>query len=292
MSTPAIELSGVTKRYGTLTAVDDISLTVPSGQILAFLGPNGAGKSTTNEMILDLVQPDAGDIRVLGVTPGSAIRRGQLGAMLQQGTLLADTNVGTVLRTVHGLHAHPLPLGEVVERANLSGILRTGTNKLSGGEAQRVRFALAIMGDPELLILDEPTVGMDVSLRRQFWEQMKDLTTGGRTVMFATHYLDEADEFAERIVVINQGRIIADGSGAEIKSTVGGQHITFEGPERDYVGLDGVVSQAREGKRHLLICSDSDATLRQLVAIDGVHGLQVVAPRLEDAFVTLTKEAA
>ncbi len=288
MSTaPAITASGLTKRYGPLTAVDALDLTVPTGQILAFLGPNGAGKSTTTEMVLGLTRPDAGSVEVFGADPVTAMRGGDVGAMLQNGTLLADTNVRSLIRLMHGLHTHPLPLDEVIERADLSPILKTSTNKLSGGQAQRVRFALAIMPDPRLLILDEPTVGMDVDARRRFWSTMDDLTLDDRTVVFATHYLGEADEFADRIVVINDGRIVADGTGAAIKAVVGGRRVSFTGPARDYAALPGVVSVDRQGDRVLLVCSESDATLRALLTDDGVRDVEVTAPSLEDAFLEL-----
>lgn len=292
MSETAVTVTGLTKRYGALTAVDAIDLQIPRGQIMAFLGPNGAGKSTTNEMILGLVQPDAGDVRVFDSAPAESVRRGDVGAMLQNGALLGDTNVRGLLRVIHGLHLHPLPLDEVIERAELRDILRTPTGKLSGGQAQRVRFAMAIMGDPRLVILDEPTVGMDVELRRRFWGQMEDLTSDGRTVIFATHYLDEADAFAERIVVINDGRIVADGTGQEIKRKVGGRHITFVGPDVDYASLPGVTSASRDGERHQLISTDSDATVRRLLNDFPVHNLEVASAKLEDAFVALTSEGA
>lgn len=291
MVTNAIHATGLTKRFGSLTAVDAIDLDVPVGQIMAFLGPNGAGKSTTNEMILGLIQPDGGSVEVFGSSPTAAVQRGDVGAMLQQGALLQDTNVRTLLRIVHGLHVHPLPLGEVIERAELRDVLRTPTGKLSGGQAQRVRFALAIMGDPKLIILDEPTVGMDVELRRRFWGQMDDLADQGRTIVFATHYLDEADEFAERIVVIAAGRIVADGTGADIKRKVGGKLITFVGPDLDYASLPGVVNVEEEGGRRQLMSSDSDETLRRLLADFPVHDLEVTSPKLDDAFVALTNGA-
>lgn len=286
-NTPAITLTGLTKRFGSLTAVDALDLVVPAGQILALLGPNGAGKSTTTEMLLGLTQPDAGSVRVFGQAPTTAVRTGDVGAMLQNGALLAEATVVSMLKLVHGLHAHPLPLGEVIERASIADLLRSNVGKLSGGQAQRVRFALAIMGDPRLLILDEPTVGMDVDARRRFWATMSDLTTGGRTVVFATHYLDEADEFAERIVVLAAGTIVADGTGPQIKAGVGGRHVRFSGPDRDWASLPGVVSVTREGSTWQLACSDSDATLRALLLDPSVRDVEVTAPRLEDAFLEL-----
>ncbi len=283
----AITLTGLTKTYGALTAVDALDLTVPAGQIMALLGPNGAGKSTTTEMVLGLTKPDAGSVEVFGADPVSAMRRGDVGAMLQNGVLLWDVPVRRLLTLMHGLYAHPLSLDDVIERADLAPILKSNTNKLSGGQAQRVRFALAMMADPGLLILDEPTVGMDVDARRAFWATMDTLTAEGRTVVFATHYLDEADEFADRIVVLNDGRIVADGTGSQIKAVVGGRRIGFTGPARDYAGLPGVAAQEQRGARIVLTSTDSDATLRALLADDAVRDVEVSAPSLEDAFVSL-----
>ena len=283
----AITLTGLTKTYGTLTAVDALDLSVPAGQIMALLGPNGAGKSTTTEMVLGLTKPDAGTVEVFGADPVGAMRRGDIGAMLQNGVLLWDVPVRRLLTLMHGLYAHPLPLDDVIERADLTSILKSNTNKLSGGQAQRVRFALAMMADPGLLILDEPTVGMDVDARRAFWATMDTLTAEGRTVVFATHYLDEADEFADRIVVLNDGRIVADGTGSQIKAVVGGRRIGFTGPARDYAGLPGVAAQEQRGARIVLTSTDSDATLRTLLADPTVTDVEVSSPRLEDAFVSL-----
>lgn len=283
----AIRLTGLTKRFGSLTAVDALDLDVPAGQILALLGPNGAGKSTVTEMMLGLVSPDAGTAHLFGRTPTSAVRTGEVGAMLQNGALLAEVNVSTLLRLMHGLHAHPLPLDEVIERAELAPLLRSNVGKLSGGQAQRVRFGLAIMGDPRLLLLDEPTVGMDVDARRRFWATMAELARGGRTIVFATHYLDEADAFAERIVVLNDGRIVADGSGSQIKAVVGGRHVTFAGPHDAWAELPGVVSATLTAGRWTLNCSDSDAALRALLPHADVHDVEVASPSLEDAFLEL-----
>ncbi len=285
--TTAIEISGLTKRYGSLTAVNNLQLEIPAGQIMALLGPNGAGKSTTTEMVLGLVRPDAGLIRVFGKDPIQAVRQGLSGAMLQNGSLLADAPVKSLMKLMHGLHTKPLPLGEVIERAELTPILNTPAGKLSGGQAQRVRFALAIMGDPQLVILDEPTVGMDVDARRRFWATMTDLTDGGRTVVFATHYLDEADEFAQRIVVMAQGGIVADGTGSQIKAVVGGRQIRFAGPTHRWDQLPGVVTAQADGGGWVLTSTDSDTTLRHLLALDGIHNIEITAPRLEDAFLEL-----
>ena len=290
MTNTAIQITGLHKRYGTVRAVDGLDLTVPEGQILALLGPNGAGKSTTTEMILGLTQPDSGEVRVFGDSPTAAVRRGVTGAMLQNGTLLYDISVRRLIAMMHGLHVNPLPIDEVIERANLGDILKSNTNKLSGGQAQRVRFALAIMGNPKLLLLDEPTVGFDVDARRRFWRNMTELTESGRTVVFATHYLDEADDYADRIVVLGDGKVIADGTGSEIKSVVGGRQIAFTGPARDWTALPGVLAAAAQGSRTTLTCSDADATLRALFTGEHateIRDVEVSAPSLEEAFLTL-----
>jgi ABC-2 type transport system ATP-binding protein len=172
----AVVLTGLTKSYGDVHAVRGIDLAIAPGEIVAILGPNGAGKSTTTEMILGLARPDSGRVEVFGLDPVTAMRQGRVGAMLQGGALLQETRVSELLRLMHGLHRHPLPLTDIVERADIGSFLGTKTDKLSGGQAQRLRYALAIMGDPALLILDEPTVAMDVEIRRTFWESMERFT--------------------------------------------------------------------------------------------------------------------
>lgn len=285
-ATTAVSLQDLTKKFGSLTAVDSLNLDIPEGQILALLGTNGAGKSTTTEMILGLTTPDAGQVTVFGTDPVTAMHRGDVGAMLQSG-LFPDGSVRSVLKLMRGLHAHPMDLDEVIERADLKPILRSTASKLSGGQAQRLRFALAILGQPRLLLLDEPTVAMDVDVRRNFWATMADFAEGGRTVIFATHYLDEADTFVERIVVMNRGRIAADGTGEQIKRKVGGRMIRFLGPQRRWEELPGVVSVSLSEDGWQLNCADSDATLRELLTHRDVREVVVSGPRLEDAFLEL-----
>jgi ABC-2 type transport system ATP-binding protein len=292
-STPAaIEIHALTKSFGPVRAVHDLDLTVASGEIIAMLGPNGAGKSTTNEMILGLVNPDAGTISVFGVDPLEAVRQGKVGAMLQGGALLGDATVRELLGLMHGLHAHPLPIPEIIERADLGSFLGTKTDKLSGGQAQRLRYALAMMPDPELLILDEPTVAMDVEIRRAFWASMRDFTASGRTVLFATHYLDEADAVADRIVVLAAGRVVADGTGAEIKAQVAGRTIAVADDSVDARAVEllpGVVKVEITGARLLIHTTDSDALLRELLQrYPRVRDIEVTSARLEDAFLALT----
>jgi len=288
---PAIRLEGVHKSYGSVRAVDGLDLTIAPGEIVAVLGPNGAGKSTTTEMITGITQPDGGRVEVFGQPPRVAVLQGRVGVMLQAGALLQEATVRDVLRLMHGLHAHPLPLAEVIERASLGGFLKTRTEKLSGGQAQRLRYALAIMADPQLLILDEPTVGMDVEIRRAFWASMRDLVADGRTVLFATHHLDEADTEADRIVVLARGRLIADGTPAMIKNRVADRTITLADRGvrlAELARLPGVIGAERMGSRLQLRTTDSDRTLRAMITSQPEAAeLEVVSASLEDAFLTL-----
>jgi ABC-2 type transport system ATP-binding protein len=290
----AVEITNLSKSYGAVRAVDDLTMRVEPGEIVAVLGPNGAGKSTTNEMILGLAKPDAGSVSVFGLDPLAAVRSGRIGAMTQAGALLSDARVIDVLRLMSGLHARPLALSEVVERADLGGFLKTRTDRLSGGQAQRLRYALALMPDPDLLILDEPTVGMDVETRRNFWRSMREFADAGRTVLFATHYLEEADDVAERIVVLAAGRLVAQGTGDQIRSRVAGRTITLTSLGLDSAelrGLPGVVALERVGARWHLHSTDSDRTLRALLRDDRVRDVEVSAAKLEDAFLALTAPA-
>jgi len=292
---PAVELTGVTRSYGPVRAVDDLTLSVPAGQLVALLGPNGAGKSTTNEMILGLAAPQTGTVRVCGLSPAEAIRRGAVGAMLQGGALLDNATVLDTLRLMRGLHRHPLPLAEVIERADCGDFLRTKTDKLSGGQAQRLRFALALLPDPQLLILDEPTVAMDVELRRRFWESMRSFAGDGRTVLFATHYLEEADEVADRIVLLAHGRIVADGTPAVVKASVAGRLVSFRSSslsEPALQQLPGVTTVERSGDRIRLHTGDSDACVRELLLSTDAHEVEITTPGLTDAFLALTADPA
>ena len=287
----AVQLSSLTKSYGAVRAVDDLTMRVERGEIVAVLGPNGAGKSTAAELILGLAKPDAGSATVFGLDPLAAVRSGQVGAMLQSGALLADTRVIDILALMSGLHAQPLAVREVIARAGLGGFLKTKTDRLSGGQAQRLRYALALLPDPDLLILDEPTVGMDVEARREFWRSMREFAAAGRTVLFTTHYLDEADAFADRIVVLAEGRVVAQGTGDQIRSRVAGRTITLAAVGIDSAALrtlPGVVAIVRVGARWHLHTTDSDRTLRHLLRDDRARDVEVTAATLEDAFLALT----
>ncbi|MFD9894146.1 ABC transporter ATP-binding protein [Amycolatopsis sp. NPDC059027] len=221
----AVHLTGLRKHYGEVRAVDGVDLTIAPGEVVALLGPNGAGKSTTVDLLLGLSTPDSGAVSVFGRTPADAVRNGMIGAMLQGGALLEDLTVGETVGMVAALHRKPMPVREALRRAGIEDLANRRATKLSGGQKQRVRFAVALVSDPDLLVLDEPTAAMDVGTRREFWKSMYAFTESGRTVLFATHYLEEAEEFADRVVLMRAGRIVADGSVAEVRALAGGRTI-------------------------------------------------------------------
>jgi ABC-2 type transport system ATP-binding protein len=290
----AVRLSGLRKHYGDVRAVDGIDLTIAPGEVVALLGPNGAGKSTTVDMILGLSRPDAGDVTVFGTTPAEAITHGTIGAMLQGGALLDDATVGEMVGMVASLHRKPMPVAEALRRAGIEDLVNRRGNKLSGGQKQRVRFAVALVSDPDLLLLDEPTAAMDVGSRREFWRSMQDFTDSGRTVLFATHYLEEAEEFADRVVLMRAGRIVADGSVAQVRALAGGRTVRAVVPGVTAAaagGLPGVTEHQVRGEQIALSSSDSDATLRALLAaFPDAHDIEIAAIGLEGAFLSLTSD--
>ena len=228
----AIDLRGVHKHFGKVRAVRGIDLAIAPGEIVALLGPNGAGKTTTIDMILGLSQPTDGQVAVYGTHPRQAIERGLVSAVMQTGGLLKDLTVAETARYTASLFASSRPVEEVLRRAGISHIADRRVGKCSGGEQQRLRFAMALLPNPELLILDEPTTGMDVEGRRDFWAAIRKDAEIGRTVLFATHYLEEADAYADRIVLLRQGEIVADGSGAEVKALASGRTVGRRCPTR------------------------------------------------------------
>ena len=293
--TAALELRGLTRSYGQVRALDGLDLEIRPGEIVALLGPNGAGKTTAMEMMVGLATPDAGAVRVLGTDPVTATRTGLIGTMLQAGALLPDQRVRTMLRLLHSLQAHPMPMDDVVAQADIADLMARRIGALSGGQAQRVRFAIALLGDPQVLLLDEPTVGMDIGARRAFWQRMREVAASGRTIVFATHHLEEAEREAGRVIVMDRGRIVADGTGPEIAAVVAGRVLTLRGaPPAQVAALPGVeraeVDETDAG-RVRAVCTDSDAALAALftgpLAAD-VHDVLVTAPGLEEAFLRIT----
>jgi ABC-2 type transport system ATP-binding protein len=288
----AVRLSGLRKTYGEVRAVDGIDLTIAPGEVVALLGPNGAGKSTTVDMILGLSKPDTGDVTVFGATPADAVQAGSIGAMLQGGALLDDATVGEMVAMVASLHRRPMPVTEALARAGIEELANRRGNKLSGGQKQRVRFAVALVSDPDLLLLDEPTAAMDVGSRREFWRSMQTFTASGRTVVFATHYLEEAEEFADRVVLMRGGRIVADGSVAQVRALAGGRTLRAVVPgatEAALANLPGVTEHQLRGEQIAVSSTDSDATLRALLtAYPDAHDIEIAAIGLEGAFLSLT----
>ncbi|MFG2041188.1 ABC transporter ATP-binding protein [Dactylosporangium sp. NPDC048998] len=291
MTNEAVQLTALTKRFGAVTAVDGLDLTIRRGEVVALLGPNGAGKSTTIDMLLGLQRPDTGEVRLYGDAPAKAIARGAVGALMQSGGLLPDLTAEETVRLAAGLQRNPRPVDEVLERAGVAEFAKQRVAGLSGGQQQRIRFAMALVVDPDLLVLDEPTTGMDVETRRAFWASMREETARGRTVLFATHYLEEADDYADRIVLLRSGRVIADGTSAQIKAAVSGRTIRATIPGADLAGLaalPGVERVESRGDTVLLHCDDSDAALRALLAATPAHDIEVTSRNLEDAFIALT----
>ncbi|MEV6108329.1 ABC transporter ATP-binding protein [Streptomyces sp. NPDC051940] len=290
---PAVHLAGAAKDYGPVRAVAGIDLAIDRGESVALLGRNGAGKSTTIGLILGLLEPTGGTVKLFGEPPASAVRAGRVGAMLQEGRPLTRVTVREVVTFVGRRYPKPLPVAEVLELAGLTDLADERVDRLSGGQAQRVRFALAMAGEPELIVLDEPTAALDVDSRRAFWRAMRAYAERGNTVLFSTHYLEEADENADRIVVIDRGRKAADGTAEDIKRTVGGSLVAFDlagAPTESLSRLPGVSSLEIRGDRALLRSSDSDATVLALAGQGLIRNLEVAPASLEDAFVTLTHE--
>src|SRR5262245_16838400 len=258
--TPAIAIAGLVSRYGAVTAVDHVDLTIHRGQTVALLGPNGAGKSTTVKNLLGVLRPAEGDIRVFGQPPRDAIRAGHIAAMQQDGGLMEGVTVRELLQFARGLYRNPMAPDEVVDIAGLAGFLDRRADGLSGGQTQRVRFALALAGNPDILVLDEPTAAMDVESRRAFWATMRGFASAGRTSLFATHYLEEADAVADRVIVMARGRVVSDGSVTELKAGVGVRLVRFTiggEPTDGLEKLPGVQSIERHGDSIALRTTDA-----------------------------------
>jgi ABC-2 type transport system ATP-binding protein len=292
---PMATLDGVTRRYGQITAVDGLSLQIQRGQTVALLGPNGAGKTTTVELLLGLANPDQGVVRLLGGPPAAAVAAGRVGAMLQDAGLPQGARVAELIGLVRSLYPQPLSLAEVLRLADLEGVARRQVQRLSGGQRQRVRLALALAGNPQLLVLDEPTAALDVDARRSFWQRVRGYVSAGRTVLFATHRLEEADAVADRVVVIAGGRLLADGTPDQVKAQAAGRStisVAADGLSRYLLeNLPAVETVRQDRGRLTLSTSDPDATVRALLQqAPNVQGLEVRRAGMEEAFLHLTHE--
>src|SRR5579859_1621967 len=291
---PVVSFDNVSKQYGSLKAVDGLSLELRSGETVALLGPNGAGKSTSLDMLLALRKPTTGTIRMFGTDPYHAVKTGQVGAMLQSGGLMPEVTVRELVTLVAGLHPRPIPVDQTLRAAGVESVANQRVDRLSGGQTQRVRFALAIAGECDLIVLDEPTTAMDVETRQRFWATMKEEVAEGKTLLFATHYLEEADQAADRILVINRGRLLADGTPEEIKKRAGAKRMAFRllgVPESFLLGLPNVVSvETRHDLVHIQT-TDSDATLYAVLdAGYRPREIEVGSLGLEQAFLAITAE--
>jgi len=289
---PIATLTNITKRYGSTVALDGLSLCLRPGEVVALLGPNGAGKSTAVKLLLGLIAPNSGTARVFGSDPREANTRTRIGAMLQVARITETLRVREHLDLFRSYYPNPLPVAEILRIAQLQGIEDRLFSQLSGGQKQRVLFALAICGNPDLIFLDEPTVGMDIEARRALWQQIRSFAAQGKTVLLTTHYLEEADALAHRIIVINKGRVISEGTPAEIKRNSGGRTIrcqTLLSLEL-LSALPSVTSVEFNGGNVAVTASDAEAVLREMLLRDEtISGLEVASPALEDAFLALTK---
>src|SRR5215218_3592419 len=283
---PIATFDGVTRRYGRVTAVDGLSLQIGSGETVALLGPNGAGKTSAVELLLGLAQPDAGVVRLFGGPPADAVAAGRVGAMLQDAGLPQGAKVMGLVRS---LYPDPLSVADALGLADLEQVAGRQVERLSGGQRQRVRLALALAGNPELLILDEPTAALDVDARRSFWDRVRGYVAEGRAVLFATHRLEEADAVADRVVVIADGRLLADGTPDQVKAQAAGRStisVAADGLSR-YVleNLPAVETVRRDRGRVTLSTSNPDATIRALLQqAPHVQGLEVTQAGMEEAF--------
>ncbi len=299
-SADEIQLHGLVKSFrgadGPIRAVRGIDIEIAAGETVALLGPNGAGKSTTIDMLLGLLRPDAGSVSVFGRTPSDAVAHGTVGGMLQTGALIRDLSVRELVAMMASLYPAPLDVDETLELSGIGEIAAQRTNKLSGGQTQRVRLAVALVSDAELLVLDEPTVALDVESRHAFWTTMRAYAGRGKTIVFATHYLEEADAYADRAVLMAHGSVVADGSTTEIKAMVGTRTIRATLPAievEELTALPGVNSAERRGEAVVMHCADSDAAIRGLlVAHPGVRDIEINAAGLEQAFLALTGDGA
>ncbi|MFF9812469.1 ATP-binding cassette domain-containing protein [Streptomyces sp. NPDC014006] len=290
----AVSFTGAVKTFGAVRAVDGIDLDISPGETVALLGRNGAGKSTTIALLLGLLAPDAGAVRLFGAPPRTAVRSGRVGAMLQEARAVPRITVGELVGFVAGRYPKPMPAAQALRLAGIEELAGRRVDRLSGGQVQRVRFAVALVGDPALLVLDEPTAALDVEARHAFWASLRSPARQGRTVLFSTHYLEEADAHADRIVVVDRGRIAADGTGEKLRRAAGGHRVSFDlagGSTEGLHLLPGVLSVELRGDRAHLRTDDSDATVIALAERGAIRRLEVAPASLDDAFLALTAPA-
>lgn len=294
--THAIELEHVSKKFGHVQALNDVSVVVESGEVVAILGPNGAGKTTSISIMLGTRKADSGSARLFGLDPRDLKARSRIGVMLQESGVPGMLRVEELVGLFASYYPAPLPVAQAISASGLTEKAKSLVKDLSGGQRQRLYLALAISGDPEVLFLDEPTVGMDVEGRRNFLIEIGEFAGRGRTVILTTHYLEEADQLAKRVIVIDKGRVIADSTPAEIKSRVAGKHVVFTASravtDADFDGLPLTSSQI-EDHRVRLLTNEPEAVLRALFGRGlEMRDLEVGGADLEEAFVAMTHHEA
>jgi ABC-2 type transport system ATP-binding protein len=285
-------MQAVTKRYGSLVALDNLSLDLHAGEVVALLGPNGAGKTTAVRLLLGLLAPTSGTVSVQGRDPRERLARISTGAMLQVSKVPETLKVREHIDLFRSYYPRPLSAAEVVRIAHLEGLENRLFSSLSGGQKQRVLFGLAVCGDPDLVFLDEPTVGMDIETRRALWEQVRALASRGKTVLLTTHYLEEADALANRIVVLNQGKIVAEGTSAQIKAEVSDRRIRCitQLDAGFLMQLPGVSTVEADREATVIFTSHAEQVIREMLALDpALRNLEISSAGLEDAFLALTK---
>jgi ABC-2 type transport system ATP-binding protein len=292
-TTPVAELVGVTQRYGSVIALDRLDLAVRPGELLALLGPNGAGKSTSISVLLGLVRPQSGQARLFGRDPQLVDARRRIGVMLQSAVLPPSLRVGELLRLTASYYPSPRPLAESAALAGVDDLLTRPYGKLSGGQQRRVQFALALCGRPSLLFLDEPTVGMDIEARQKLWAAIRELVRQGCAVVLTTHYLEEAEALAQRVVVMGQGKVITEGSVDDLRGRVGMTRIRcLSDLDADAIaGWSQVTAAQREDGRLVITTAAAESVLRRLLDADAaLSELEVRRAGLAEAFVELSRQ--
>ena len=288
---PVVEAVGVTRRFNDVVALDDVTLAVRPGELVGLLGPNGAGKTTLLSLVTGLRRPDSGTVRLFGGDPRDPANRVALGTTPQETGLPGTLTVGEVTDFVAGHYPHPMARGELLERFGLTDLVRRQTGGLSGGQKRRLAVALALVGRPRLVLLDEPTTGLDVEARHELWQALRDYHADGATVVVTSHYLEEIEALAERVVVIGSGRVLVDDTLAAVLDRVQLRRVVVTLPGADPAAvraLPGVDGLERDGDRYSLLASDADALVRAIAPLP-FHGLEVRGASLEEAFLTLTR---
>jgi ABC-2 type transport system ATP-binding protein len=294
--TLAVELENASKSFGSVQALRNVSLKVDAGEVVAFLGPNGAGKTTAISLMLGLRSPSSGTAKIFGQNPREPKHRARIGVMLQESGVPGLLKVRELIQLFTRFYSQPLMVSRVLEMANLTEKANAIASTLSGGQKQRLYFALAVCGNPDVLFLDEPSVALDVESRRSFWQEISGFAKTGKTVILTTHYLEEADALANRIIVINKGEIVAQGSPAQIKSRVGGKNVSFKleaGDSKILEQLSNVQRFSKTGESINLYTLEPEKVLQEVFARGlQISNLNVAGAGLEEAFMEITEQGA